>query len=66
MLFLSMRWVRGNGNVALGKKRPLGPPVICTKKGLAPRAKRWLLFCLSSHMCPFGGHELFRQIGSLV
>lgn len=66
MLFPSMKWVRGNGDVARGEKASLGVPVICIKKGLAPLAKWRLLFGLTLRVCLFGGHELFLQMGYLV
>lgn len=66
MLFPSMKWVRRNGDVARGEKASLGVPVICIKKGLAPLAKWWLLFCFNVRICLFGGHECFLQMGYLV
>lgn len=36
----------GNGDLAQGKKARLGVSIVCIKKGLAPLAKRRLLFCL--------------------
>lgn len=32
MLFPSMKWVGGNGDVAGGERAPLGVPVICIKE----------------------------------
>lgn len=66
MLSLSMKWVRGNGDVAWGETASLGVPVIGTKRALAPLAKWWWLFCLRVRMRLFGGHECSLQTCSLV
>ena len=66
MLFLSMKWVGGNGDIAGGQKAPLGVPVICRKKRLAPFVRQPLLFCLHFRTCLFGDREPFLQVCHLV